>query len=137
MSISLKLFHTRNHLYFNKIVSKAVTQRVEKIRQNYVNTRPHISYQRAWSWTKSFQKTEGQPHILRTAQAFHDTCAVLPVNIWEGELIVGTSGEFRKCAILTPEFGWKWINEELDTFPQRTQDPYDITSEQIHFIRET
>lgn len=114
----------------------AVTKRVEKIRQNYVNTRPHISYERAWSWTKSFQRTEGLSHILRTAQAFKDTCEELPVNIWEGELIVGTSGEYRKCAILTPEFGWQWINEELDTFPQRSQDPYDVTPEQIAFIRE-
>lgn len=113
----------------------AVTERVEKIRQNYVNTRPHISYERAWSWTKSFQRTEGLPHILRTAQAFKDTCLELPVNIWEGELIVGTSGEYRKCAILTPEFGWQWINEEIDTFPQRSQDPYDVTPEQIAFIK--
>ncbi|MBQ1418284.1 MAG: pyruvate formate lyase family protein, partial [Firmicutes bacterium] len=114
----------------------AITERVEKIRQNYVNTKPHISYERAWAWTKSFQRTEGQAHIIRTAQAFKDTCEELSVNIWEGELIVGTSGEFRKCAILTPEFGWLWINEEMDTFPERGQDPYDVTPEQAKFIRE-
>ena len=59
----------------------AITERVEKIRQNYVNTKPHISYERAWSWTKSFQRTEGQPHLIRTARAFYDTCCELPVNI--------------------------------------------------------
>ena len=114
----------------------AVTKRVEEIRQNYVNTKPHISYERAWAWTKSFQRTEGQPHIIRTAQAFKDTCHELSVNIWDGELVVGSCGEYRKYAILTPEFGWLWINEEIDTFPQREQDPYDVTSEQIAFIRE-
>ena len=113
----------------------AVTERVEKIRQNYVSTKPHISYERAWSWTKSFLKTEGQAHIIRTAQAFKDTCDELSVNIWEGELIVGTSGEYRKCAILTPEFGWQWINEEIDTFPERSQDPYEVTPEQVDFIK--
>ena len=114
----------------------AITERVEKIRQNYVETKPHISYERAWSWTKSFQRTEGMPDIIRTAQAFKDTCEELSVNIWEGELIVGTSGEYRKCAILTPEFGWLWINDEIDTFPERGQDPYDVTEEQTKFIRE-
>lgn len=114
----------------------AITERVEKIRQNYVSTRPHISYERAWSWTKSFQRTEGQAHILRTAQAFRDTCEELSVNIWEGELVVGTSGEFRRTAVLTPEFGWLWINDEIDTFPERGQDPYDVTPEQTKFIRE-
>ena len=34
----------------------AITKRVEKIRDYYVNTKPHISYERAWSWTKSFQR---------------------------------------------------------------------------------
>lgn len=114
----------------------AITERIEKIRQNYVNTKPHISYERAWSWTKSFQRTEGLPHIIRVAQAFKDTCKELSVNIWEGELVVGTSGEYRKCAILTPEFGWLWINDEIDTFPEREQDPYEVTSEQTKFIRE-
>ena len=102
----------------------AITERVEKIRQNYVNTKPHISYERAWSWTKSFQRTEGLPNIIRVAQAFKDTCSELSVNIWEGELVVGTSGEYRKCAILTPEFGWLWINDEIDTFPESSQDPF-------------
>lgn len=114
----------------------AITERVEKIRQNYVSTKPHISYERAWIWTKSFQRTEGQAHILRTAQAFKDTCEELSVNIWEGELVVGTSGEFRRTAVLTPEFGWLWINDEIDTFPERGQDPYDVTPEQTKFIRE-
>ena len=114
----------------------AITERVEKIRQNYVNTKPHISYERAWSWTKSFQRTEGLPNIIRVAQAFKDTCSELSVNIWEGELVVGTSGEYRKCAILTPEFGWLWINDEIDTFPERSQDPYEVTPEQAKFIRE-
>ena len=43
----------------------AITERVEKIRQNYVNTKPHISYERAWSWTKSFQRTEGRTRLSR------------------------------------------------------------------------
>ena len=39
----------------------AITERVEKIRQNYVNTKPHIYYERAWAWTKSFQVAAGAP----------------------------------------------------------------------------
>ena len=92
----------------------SVTPRVEKIRQNYVNTKPSISYERARIWTESFKRTEGQPAAIRTAQAFYDTCNELCVNIFEGELIVGASGEFRKCGILTPEFAWKWVDDEMD-----------------------
>lgn len=114
----------------------SVTPRVEKIRQNYVNTKPSISYERARIWTESFKRTEGQPAAIRTAQAFYDTCNELCVNIFEGELIVGASGEFRKCGILTPEFAWKWVDNEMDNFPSRPQDPYEMTDEQRKFVRE-
>ena len=114
----------------------SITPRVEKIRQNYINTKPSISYERANIWTQSFQRTEGLPMAIRTAQAFYDTCNELCVNIFEGELIVGASGEFRKCGILTPEFAWKWVDDEMDNFPQRPQDPYEMTEEQRKFVRE-
>lgn len=114
----------------------SVTPRVEKIRQNYINTRPSISCERARIWTESFKRTEGQPAAIRTAQAFYDTCNELCVNIFEGELIVGASGEFRKCGILTPEFAWKWVDDEMDNFPSRPQDPYEMTDEQRKFVRE-
>lgn len=113
----------------------SITPRVEKIRQNYINTKPSISYERANIWTQSFQRTEGLPMAIRTAQAFYDTCNELCVNIFEGELIVGASGEFRKCGILTPEFAWKWVDDEMDNFPQRPQDPYEMTEQQREFVR--
>ena len=74
----------------------SITPRIEKIRQNYINTKPSISYERARIWTESFKRTEGMPAQIRTAQAFYDTCNELCVNIFEGELIVGASGEYRK-----------------------------------------
>ena len=114
----------------------SVTPRIEKIRQNYINTKPSISYERARIWTESFKRTEGQPAQIRTAQAFYDTCNELCVNIFEGELIVGASGEYRKCGILTPEFAWKWVDDEMDNFPSRPQDPYEMTDEQRAYIRE-
>ncbi len=114
----------------------SVTPRIEKIRQNYINTKPSISYERARIWTESFKRTEGQPAQIRTAQAFYDTCNELCVNIFEGELIVGASGEYRKCGILTPEFAWKWVDDEMDNFPSRPQDPYEMSDEQRAYIRE-
>ena len=113
-----------------------ITDRIEKIRQNYVNAKPAISYERALIFTKSHQKTEGQHIALRRAQAFYDTCDMLTVHIFDEELIVGAIGEFRKCGILTPEFSWLWVDREMDTFDKRPQDPYVMTDEQRSFIRE-
>lgn len=113
----------------------SVTPRVEKIRQNYLNEKPHISCERARIWTESFKRTEGLPQQIRTAQAFYDACHELPVTIFEGELVVGASGEFRRCGILTPEYGWKWVDDEMDDFATRPQDSYDMTDEQREFCR--
>ncbi len=112
-----------------------LTDRIERIRQNYVNAKPAISTERAYIWTKSYKKTEGKAVCIRSAQAFYDTCNELAVHIFEGELIVGAVGEFRKCGILTPEFSWKWVDKEMDSFAERPQDPYVMTTEQCDFVR--
>lgn len=113
-----------------------VTDRIEKTRQNYVNAKPQISCERAFIWTESHKATEGLPVCIRRARAFYDCCDRLGVHIFEGELVVGATGEFRKCGILTPEFSWLWVDREMDTFATRPQDPYLMTDEQRAFVRE-
>lgn len=111
------------------------TQRIEKSRLEYINSKPSICYERARIWTKSHKETEGEPTIIRRAKAFFAACEELPVNIYDGELIVGTAGNFRKTGILTPEFSWTWVDKEMDTFDKRPQDPYYMTKEQIDYVR--
>lgn len=112
-----------------------VTERIESARQNYINAKPAISYERARIWTESHKKTEGELVVIRRAKAFKDTCEQIEVTIFEGELIVGAIGEFRKCGILTPEFSWTWVDREMDNFDKRVQDPYVMTDEQREFVR--
>ena len=112
-----------------------LTPRIEAIRQNYVNAKPQISTQRARIWTESHKATEGKPVAIRQAQAFYDCCDRLEVHIFDGELVVGAIGEFRKCGILTPEFSWLWVDREMDSFATRPQDPYLMTDEQRAFVR--
>lgn len=113
----------------------ATTPRNERARQHYIQAKPAISCERARIWTESHKKTEGQPVCIRRAKAFADTCEQLGVSIFDGELIVGATGEFRKCGILTPEFSWTWVDREMDTFDTRSQDPYIMTDEQRAFVR--
>ncbi len=112
-----------------------ITERIESSRQNYINAKPVISYERARIWTESHKKSEGEAVVIRRAKAFRDTCEQIEVTIFEGELIVGAIGEFRKCGILTPEFSWTWVDREMDNFDKRVQDPYIITDEQRTFVR--
>jgi formate C-acetyltransferase len=114
----------------------SISERTERIRQEYLNNKPSISCLRAEIWTKSHKETEGEPICIRRAKAFAEACDQLPVLIFPDELIVGTAGEFRRTAILTPEFSWIWVDKEMDAFDKRPQDPYVITEEQRKFLRE-
>ncbi len=91
-----------------------ITPRIEKIRQNYVNDKPAISTNGPASGPNlhNHRRPAGVP---ARAQAFYDCCDRLTVHIFEGELVVGAVGEFRKCGILTPEFSWMWVDREMDT----------------------
>ena len=114
----------------------STTDRIERLRQNYVNSKPVICYERARIFTESHKRTEGQPIPIRRAQAFYDFCNEFEVRIFEDELIVGTTGKFRRTGILTPEFSWTWVDAEMDQFDKRPQDPYLMTDEQREYVRE-
>lgn len=113
-----------------------LTERIQNAKNEYVNNKPAISYDRARIWTESYKKTAGLSEAIRRAQAFKDVCEQLVVTIFPGELIVGAVGEFRKCGILTPEFSWTWVDKEMDHFSDRVQDPYEMTDEQRAFVRQ-
>lgn len=113
----------------------SITNRIEQFRQEYVNSKPNVCYERARIWTESHKETEDEAVPIRRAKAFLAACESLPVNIFNNEIVVGTAGHFKKTGILTPEFSWMWVDKEMDNFDKRPQDPYVITDEQREFLR--
>ena len=113
----------------------STTPRIENFRQHYVNAKPEICCERAEIFTESHKETSGEPTPIRRAKAFLAVCRHLSVNIHEGELIVGNVGNIRKGGLLTPEFSWRWVDKEMDSFESRSQDPYYISADQRAFLR--
>jgi formate C-acetyltransferase len=105
------------------------SKRIEGFKKSYIDSKPSISIQRAAAFTASHKKTEGEAVIIRRAKAFRDVCESIPVTIFADELIVGSIGEFRKSGIICPEYSWKWVDNEMDAFENRNQDPYLIDAE--------
>ncbi len=112
-----------------------VSDRTESARREYIGSKPSISCLRAAIWTESHRATEGEAMPIRRAKAFAAACERLPALIFPGELVVGTAGEHRRSAILTPEFSWTWVDREMDGFDRRPQDPYEMTDEQRAYAR--
>ncbi|MDR3560753.1 MAG: glycyl radical protein [Negativicutes bacterium] len=112
------------------------SKRIDGFKKMYLDSMPSISIQRAAAFTASHKDTEGEAVIIRRAKAFKAVCESIPVTIFENELIVGSIGEFRKSGIVCPEYSWKWVDSEMDTFASRNQDPYCIDESAKSTLRE-
>ena len=105
-----------------------VTARVMKLRQAVLEAKPILCSERALAITKSYQETEGMHYIERHARAFYRILDEMTLQIWDGELIVGTLGvNGRRSAPVFPEFSIEWMKEELDEMLEtREQDTFDV-----------
>lgn len=112
------------------------TTRILNFKENYIATKPTISATRAQIFTASHKETEGEAVCLRRAKAFLAVCQQLPTPIFDNELIVGSIGEYKRSGIICPEYSWKWVDEEMDNFAERTQDQYNISEETKKNLRE-
>ena len=79
-------------------------KRVEKLRQESLDTQPYISIERASLVTEAYQKYAGtvSPPVLR-ALTFEQVLENKVISIAEGELIMGERGEAPKATPTFPE----------------------------------
>ncbi len=112
-----------------------ISTRARRIKSEYNSVEPSICIERAVLFTRSHRETGGQPLILRRAKAFAKACEHVPVIIFQDELVVGTPGRERRSGCINPEVSWRWVEEEMDHFQVRDQDPYRITSQQKETLR--
>ena len=115
-----------------------LTPRIEKMREKVINTRPSITAERLVLATEAYQKYAGEPAALFRAKVTRYVVERMTPLILEDELIVGTATNRFKGANLYPEFqsSTKFYLDELDEFPLRTKDPYDISPEDRALILE-
>jgi formate C-acetyltransferase len=101
------------------------TERVEKIREEFLRIIPSVSIERARIETRILKETEGEPTITRRAKVFAATVRELPIYIFPDQLIVGCTSERPLCSNITPA-----INIEMRKIGQsyilgwRTDNPF-------------
>ena len=103
--------------------------RVQRVRQNLLDTVPSICPERALLITESYQKTKGQPYVLRKARALENILANMSIYIEEDQLIVGNQASQTRAAPIFPEYSINWVIEELDTFDRRSGDVFAISED--------
>ena len=90
-------------------------ERINRLISDYNNAEPHICIIRAKAVTDSDKENIGATPIIKKAKAFRKVCNSIPINIYDGELIVGSSGTHRRSAGVSPEISWKWVEKEIET----------------------
>ncbi len=101
---------------------------MDKNRLDMMNSRmkeanPQLDVERARLVTEAYALYSNNPPVLRRAKAFAYILDNMKPNMQPGELIVGSqTGRVRGVPVF-PEFGAKWVIDEIDLFPVRTTDP--------------
>lgn len=126
-----------NHFYMGEEVTRS--QRIEKIRTELLDAVPQISADRAVLITEAYKKYNNETIYVKRAKALEEILQNLPINIMDGEIIVGSASDKLRCAHVFPEFGIDWLIEELDGNPMRPEDRpgdrYEISEEDETALR--
>ena len=113
-----------------------MSARTEQLKESLLATRPEICPERLLLLTAAYQETEGQPLILRRAEALARVLRSMNIYIRPGELIVGNQARLPRAAPLFPENASTWIEKELDELGSRPQDAFVVREEDKVPLRE-
>lgn len=110
--------------------------RIQAIKNRLLEITPGICTERALLVTEAYQRTEGYPAILRRAEALSNVLRNMTIYIDAQELIVGNQASRPRSAPVFPEYSWRWILEELDSFEHRPSDRFEIDQAKKRELRE-
>ncbi|WP_303649866.1 choline trimethylamine-lyase [Desulfobotulus pelophilus] len=112
------------------------TERHLKLKENFLRQVPSITTHRARAITKIAKENPGMPKILLRGKSFKYCCETAPLVIQEHELIVGSPNGAPRAGSFSPDIAWRWVEEEIDTIGNRSQDPFYISEEDKKIMRE-
>ena len=115
-----------------------LNERLTRMRNKLWNTRPCITAERLVLATEAYKQFAGEATPIFRAKVTNYVMERMTTLIMDDELIVGTATNRYRGANLYPEFqSSSWYISDIDDFPVRTKDPYDITPEDRAQILET
>lgn len=112
------------------------TLRIDRLKAALFTRPREISLERALLYTESHRRSEGEPAMLRRAQAVAHVLRNVEISIRDDELIAGNRTLAPRAGIVSPEMDPYWILDELDGFESRAQDPFLISAADRAIYRE-
>ncbi|OJG77402.1 PFL2/glycerol dehydratase family glycyl radical enzyme [Enterococcus pallens] len=103
--------------------------RIDRLRERYLNTRVDMDVYNAKYLTEGFKETEGQPWIIQKATGYLHQCQKKNIYILDDELLVGGAGFKPRAGILCADSSCSILDRELDTISTRKFDPFYLSEE--------
>ena len=113
-----------------------MTTRIQRLKEALFANPREISLERAVLYTESHRQTEGEPVIIRRAKATAHILDNVAISIRDDELIAGNRTIKPRAGIMSPEMDPYWLLKELDQFPTRPQDRFNISDDDKRLYRE-
>lgn len=113
-----------------------LTQRTQHIKHELFANSRQVDLERATLYMQSYQQTEGQPAILRRARAFAYVLQCHQLVLDDYDLLVGNRTRTPRAGVVSPEMSPYWILDELDKFPTRPQDRFQMSEDDKRYYRE-
>ena len=114
-----------------------ISERVQEIRAMYRSKKPKIDINRYRIVTEFYMANPQLPGILKRGRVMRELFEKMPTPVRDHELIVGHPGEEFRSSALYPEHSFFWFLNEIDTFPTRGTDPYDLDEADKEYILKT
>lgn len=103
--------------------------RINMMNERLKNSKPQLDVERARLVTEAYEKFSDYTPVMRRAKAFEYILDHMEPNMQDGELIVGSQTTRVRGVPVFPEFGAKWVIDEIDMFPVRGTDPIVVPAE--------
>ena len=114
-----------------------LNERLQRMRNKLWDSRPCITAERLELETEAYKQFAGDAIPIFRAKVVNYIMERMTTLIMEDELIVGTATNKYRGANLHPEFqSSSWYESDIDEFPVRSKDPYDISPEDREKILE-
>lgn len=114
---------------------ESISARVQNLLDGFHAARPEVFAERAILVTEAYARSEGQPSLLRRAEALEEILKHTTVLIRDGELIVGCKTPAILGSPLYPEVACDWVEQELDTIALREESPFKVSDESKTALR--
>jgi pyruvate formate-lyase/glycerol dehydratase family glycyl radical enzyme len=121
----------------NSSLKAGSTERVSRSREQLLNTTPSLCAERGLLITKAYKKYQADPPVLRRAKALAHVLENMTAYIAPEEIIVGNQASAPRAAPLFPEYLVDFLADEIDEFPRRRADVFEVNPEVKTHILET